>query len=1510
MSLIFKGCNARCRWSLLTISVFVIGNVFSQKNLDTPNLSFESGNLQYWEQYVGGIYLDNTDSLYKYEPWVQTTNTPQIQIMNGFATSQDPVISCWDFPTNPDGLTTVRIGSTAKAENDRLGNSAMAEKLVYKFTVTENTTLFSYRFAAVLHCPELVTHSVSDHVGEQLPTFNLSIDMYDPSTGLNSKLPCGEFSVNADANNSLSLELVSEQPNTTCRGSIATNQITEFAFRRWTSGGFDLSKHIGKEVTITVITHDCLRLANGEIGPGSHRAYGYFWAETSKLKLSVKNCGLEDAEIMAPPGFTSYEWSRSDGYAVQTDPADPSKAIIPVEMINAGVTYSCKLQNDYSSCAPVVLTTQLDEIGVDIDFDIENDCAGLVRFTNKTIMEGDKIIGYSWDFGDGSVSSLENPEHQYAVSNDYDVTLTVFTELGCSKSFKKKIGVRYFPNLKISAADSVCIGEEVEITALEASVGSKFKWDTGDTTQTIKYKMTASKEFNVEVEDENFCSYTTSYWIIVKPNAEFLIQGDKEVCLNDTVRLTARAYTANDNLIYSWNTGHRTDTMSARPLKDGTVYTVTGTYKNGCSTTKDVEIKVNPLPVISLDGNTVICKGETTTLTADVVSSIGNVTYIWSDLYEGKTRDVMPETTTSYQVYGVDEKKCQSLPQDITVKVKPLPELTILGNTTVCEGKSVQLTVSGAGSNVKWYDGTEGITTITRTPKQDTTYWVEGLSNGCSGKAEVTVKLLDVPYVWIDASSQSICKGDTVVLYAKGADSYVWSGGEVTDSISEIPITTSEYSVVGTTTNGGCVGTGSIVITVNQSPMISVSGDNSVCDGEVAKIQASGAEEYFWSNNGYGANLSLPITENLDLTVRGVDANQCEGTATWTIKKKDLPTLSYSGDTAVCRGNLLNITVSGANSYVWHDGTQSSVYSSLLEADRELKVKGTIDGCSSSLLIPVRILSVPSLWASGSGITGVCPDSTAMLIAHGAKRYQWGNGETTDTIRFVPSISTNYMLYGYSEDECEAMISVPVKVNPRPLVYVKGDNQACKESTVRIEAYDANEGTNNFMWDNGSVGPVITPKILDNTTFKVLAQNQFGCMNTATFDVSLISPPVLSFDGRTSLCLGESTTIIGRGALMYSWDDGSTLSTGGSINITPQTNTVVRMTGSDVGNCPATIDIQIMVMTPPSIHITGETEACMGDSISIYASGAESYKWNTGDTTSAISFRVGSSAEYTVSGKNEFGCSASKSQIVKVRPAPHIEIEKGLQTGCQNLPDTIRLKATGAQTYKWTSEPYNVSVAENGYTADLLAIFEEPTTLFVEGRDVFGCVGTAQKQLDMLPRQMIDFAVGPSFIEEGSSNVRFTGISPKESIWFWEPGDGSKEISGVNTSHYFNPTMADSFVVKVRAIDKYGCEYTGRSSVYTWLDFWGPEAFTPNEDELNDTFKFRGGEYMDYFHFIIYNRLGEIVFTGNSINDEWDGTLNGEPCPWGVYGWYVDYKSNFMGANKEGERRGFVSIIR
>ena len=96
--------------------------------------------------------------------------------------------------TNPDGKTTVRIGSTGMPENNNAGGGkpAAAERLVYKFTVTENTTLFTYCFAAVLHCPDLTngarTRATAEHTGEQIPTFAIAVTLFDPATGLDTKL--------------------------------------------------------------------------------------------------------------------------------------------------------------------------------------------------------------------------------------------------------------------------------------------------------------------------------------------------------------------------------------------------------------------------------------------------------------------------------------------------------------------------------------------------------------------------------------------------------------------------------------------------------------------------------------------------------------------------------------------------------------------------------------------------------------------------------------------------------------------------------------------------------------------------------------------------------------------------------------------------------------------------------------------------------------------------------------------------------------------------------------------------------------------------------------------------------------------------------------------------------------------------------------------------------------------------------------------------------------------------
>ena len=94
------------------------GNVYAEEetavedglNVGAPNLNLEEGSLAHWEQYIGGYYLDETDSTYKYQEWEEVEETNRISLVNGFSDSQEPIIACWDFLTNPDGKMTVRVG--------------------------------------------------------------------------------------------------------------------------------------------------------------------------------------------------------------------------------------------------------------------------------------------------------------------------------------------------------------------------------------------------------------------------------------------------------------------------------------------------------------------------------------------------------------------------------------------------------------------------------------------------------------------------------------------------------------------------------------------------------------------------------------------------------------------------------------------------------------------------------------------------------------------------------------------------------------------------------------------------------------------------------------------------------------------------------------------------------------------------------------------------------------------------------------------------------------------------------------------------------------------------------------------------------------------------------------------------------------------------------------------------------------------------------------------------------
>ena len=88
-----------------------------------------------------------------------------------------------------------------------------------------------------------------------------------------------------------------------------------------------------------------------------------------------------------------------------------------------------------------------------------------------------------------------------------------------------------------------------------------------------------------------------------------------------------------------------------------------------------------------------------------------------------------------------------------------------------------------------------------------------------------------------------------------------------------------------------------------------------------------------------------------------------------------------------------------------------------------------------------------------------------------------------------------------------------------------------------------------------------------------------------------------------------------------------------------------------------------------------------------------------------------------------------------------------------------------------------------------------------------------------------------------------------------------------------------------------------------------PNAFTPNGDGLNDSFKILGlpPENITKFNLQIYNRWGQIVFSTNNILNGWDGTLNGEYCPEGYYTWVIFYEDNNRNKNSN---KGSLLLLR
>ncbi|MEO1438029.1 MAG: PKD domain-containing protein, partial [Bacteroidota bacterium] len=273
-------------------------------------------------------------------------------------------------------------------------------------------------------------------------------------------------------------------------------------------------------------------------------------------------------------------------------------------------------------------------------------------------------------------------------------------------------------------------------------------------------------------------------------------------------------------------------------------------------------------------------------------------------------------------------------------------------------------------------------------------------------------------------------------------------------------------------------------------------------------------------------------------------------------------------------------------------------------------------------------------------------------------------------------------------------------------------------------------------------------------------------------------------------------------------------------------------------------------------------------------------------------------------------CADTISQEVLWYPPADIDIDVDDYLGCNPHPVTFINNTTPREEYTafWnfgddtTSEAWEPShVYADPGDYDVTISVNNPINCLV--------TETVEDMVRITPPPVSDFVFNPNNPTNFDPEVTFTELSEHADIWLWDFGNG--DISSEMDPVYSYP---DTGIYPVTLVvgQLSGCtdsltQFVDVSPLFT---YFLPNAFTPNDDQLNDEFRGTGlVETISSFEMLIWNRWGEAVFQTSNPNEGWNGRKNnsGNDSPQGVYVYTVKILS---GRGEEFTYEGFVTLVR
>lgn len=1004
--------------------------------------------------------------------------------------------------------------------------------------------------------------------------------------------------------------------------------------------------------------------------------------------------------------------------------------------------------------------------------------------------------------------------------------------------------------------------------------------------------------------------------------------GLQSVCQNTTVDpLDVQVSGGLGTISYQWYVNTVNNTTTGTPIAGATAATFTppsdvvGTFYYYCIVTQDVSgcevtSSVATVEVTAAAQFTTqplsdeLCLGESTAaLSVSYTNGTGTPSYQW---YENTVNDtatgtaIAGATTDTYQpivdtvgityyyvIITFNTGGCSEIISDVAeIIVNDTPSIAD-GTVLICSGNTFEFLPDGVAGNV--------------VPVGTTYTWTDPVVN---------------PAGSIIGASAQLTPSATIAQFLENT------------TINPVTVT---YTV--TPDTNGCIGADfEVVVTVNPSISVASTVVNNSCfnsdDASIAITITGGIP--FTTGNPYQVSWTGPngfvssatTISNLEAgtyTLDILDDGGCPYNDTFTITEPDeliFSAVNFDPDTISCFGandGDISIDVSGGTApyvYTWtRNGNPFSNDEDLsgLEPGTYAVTVTDANTCgpiSSTFVIEEPPLLEVSLQSQTDVIcfgdaTGAITTST--VGGRPGYTYSWTgpNGFTSATSDITNLFAGTYVLTVTDTSGCTDTLSVDILQNDQITIDVTTTEIECygdNDASITINTISGGVAPYDVAWSNFGTG--MSQFNLSAGTYTITITDAEDCVRA--FPIVIDEAPIFLIDPVVTQmsCAGENDASIvlnfqgGLDPITVVWDDDASAGVERN-NLAPGTYSVTITDGT-----PCVIQDSFTIFNILPLQLSANvTDALDCDdpnsgAINLLIQGGTppfSVSWSNGATTEDLTAIPPNTYVVTVTDAN--GCSIEGSWDVNRFEPLTLDVETQSDVDCdtKTVNQTFVAMASGGVppfTYNWSSG--TVSGANNE-----LMTTDEDGLVLLEVTDAQGCTTTYSLNVDIPVLGDPDFELSSfGFSNFGvyaiSDPITFTNLATGDYLSvLWDFGDGN--FSGEdNPTHTYSNT--GSYVVTQTVTYPFGCVYERVITLYVEEGYKlvMPDAFTPNEDGINDFF---GPVYegLSSLELNIYDTWGSLIYTEDDDNfTGWNGKINDELAENGNY-YYTFSAKTFYG---------------